>query len=196
MAEARNILVQLDVHQAVFGERMHAPCLGLARLQEPQRLGDRHLIDQHLSRMQRRLGNPVPGLDHGRIRRRCGGRDAGRLAEEVPDRDRVGGVIRSLVDHLQHILRSEDRGRHLYAAGAPAIGHRHLTAGEWHLITGDRDRLQDRAADHPFCLLVEIGEIVSRRVHSAASRIGGVSFASANSLRSLRNRPSSDWKST
>ena len=196
MAEARDVLVQLDVHQAVFAERMHAPRLGLARLQEPQRLRDRHLIDQHLPGMQRRFGNPVPGLDHGGVRRRGRGRDAGGLAEEFSDRDRVGGVVRALVDHLQHVVRPEDRRGHLHAAGAPAIGHRHLAAGERHLIAGDRDRLQDRAADHPLGLLVEIGEIVSRRVHSAASCIGGASFASANSLRSLRNRPSSDWKST
>ena len=160
MAEARDVLVQLDVHQAVFAERMHAPRLGLARLEEAQRLRDRHLIDQHLPRMQRRFGNAVPGLDHGGVRRRGRGRDAGGLAEEFADRDRVGGVVGALVDHLQHVVGPEDRRRHLHAAGAPAIGHRHLAAGERHLIAGDRDRLQDRAADHPLGLLVEIGEIV------------------------------------
>ncbi len=36
------------MHQAVFGERMHAARLGLARLEEAQRLRDRHLEDEHL----------------------------------------------------------------------------------------------------------------------------------------------------
>ena len=97
---------------------MHAPRLGLARLQETQRFGDRHLIDQHLPGMQRRFGDPVPGLDHGGVRRGSRRCDAGRLAEEFPDRDRIGSVVRTLVDHLQHVLRPKDRGRHLHAAGA------------------------------------------------------------------------------
>ena len=200
MAEAGDVLVELHMHQAVFGERMHAARLGLARLEEAQRLRDRHLIDQHLVRVQRRLGNAVARLDHGRLIRRGRGGDAGGLGEEFADRDRVGGVVGALVDHLQHVLRSEDRGGHLHAAGAPAIGHRHFAAGERHLIAGDRDRLEDRAADHPLGLLVEIGEIVGGRVHSAASFMASGALASAeasaNSLRSLRSRPSSDWKST
>jgi len=61
------------MHQPVFAERVHAPGLGLARLEKPQRLGDRHLIDQHLAGMQRGFRNPVPGLDHGSVRRAGGG---------------------------------------------------------------------------------------------------------------------------
>jgi len=34
MAEAGDVFVKLDMHQPVFTERMHAPRLGLARLQE------------------------------------------------------------------------------------------------------------------------------------------------------------------
>ena len=196
MAVAGDVLVELDVHQPVFAERMHAPRLGLARLEEAQRLGDRHLVDEDLAGVQRRLGNPVPGLDDGRVRRRGRGCDAGGLGEEVADRDRVGGVVGALVDHLEHVVGPEDRRRHLHAAGAPAIGHRHFAAGERHLIAGDRDRLEDGAADHPLGLLVEIGEIVGRRVHSAASCTVGRLSACSNSARSLRNRPSSDWKST
>ena len=48
MAVARDVLVELDMHDAVFAERMHGARLGLARLQEAQRLGDRHLIDENL----------------------------------------------------------------------------------------------------------------------------------------------------
>ena len=111
-------------------------------------------------------------LDDRRLRR-CGWWcDAGGLGEELADRDRVGGVVGALVDHLEHVVGAEDRGRHLHAAGAPAVGHRHFAAGERHLIAGDRDRLEDRAADHPLGLLVEIGEVVDRRAHSAASCIG------------------------
>src|SRR5262245_36696327 len=43
---ARDVLVQLDVHDAVVGERMHAARLGFARLEKAQRLGDRHLEHQ------------------------------------------------------------------------------------------------------------------------------------------------------
>ena len=196
MSEAGDVLVQLDVHQAVFAERMHAPRLGLARLQEAQRFRDRHLIDQHLARVQRRFGDPVPGLDHRCVHGVGRRLHAGGLGEELSDRDRVGGVVGALIDHLQHVVGPEDRRCHLHAAGAPAVGHRHFAARERHLIAGDRDRLQDGAADHPLGLLVQIGEIVGRRVHSAASCIAGCASASANSWRNLRNRPSSDWKST
>ncbi len=192
MAEASDVLVELDMHQPVFAERMHAPRLGLARLEEAQRLGDRHLIDQHLPAMQRRFGNAVPGLDYRRLFRGGRRRDTGGLGEKLADRDRVGGVVGALIDPLQHIVGPEDRRRHLHAAGAPAIGHRHLAAGERHLVTGNRDCLQNGAADHPLGLLVEIGEVVGWRVHSAASRRGGEDSASENSLRSLRSRPSSD----
>ena len=97
--------------------------------------------------------------------------NTGGLGEELADRDRIGGVVGALVDHLEHVIGSEDRRRDLHAAGAPAVGHRHFPAGERHLIARDRDRLEDRAADHPLGLLVEIGEIVYRRAHSAASRM-------------------------
>ena len=47
------------------------------------------------------------------------------------------------------------------AAGAPAIGQRHLATAERHLIAGDGDRLEQCPADHPLGLLVEIGEVVA-----------------------------------
>src|SRR5262249_46645806 len=81
-------------------------------------------------------------------------------------------------------------------AGAPAVGHGHLAAGKRDLVAGDRDRLEDRAADHPLGLLVEIGEVVDRRAHSAASRSASAPSRSANSSRIRRTSPSSAWKST
>ncbi len=169
MPVARNVLVQLHVHDAIFAERVHGARLGFARLKEAERLGDRHLIDEDLAFSQRRLGDPVTRLDDRGLA--CIGRrlDAGSLHEECANRDRVGRVVGALVDDLEHVVRSKDRGRHLDAAGTPAVRHRHLARGERDLITRNRDRLQDRAADHPLRLLVEIGEVVAARSHSAAS---------------------------
>src|SRR5262249_39374475 len=87
-----------------------------------------------------------------------------------------------------------DPRRDLNPAGAPAVRHRHLAAGKRDLVAGDRDRLEDGAADHPLGLLVEIGEVVDRRAHSAASR--STRSRSANSSRIRRTSPSSAWKST
>ena len=171
-AVAGDVLVELHMHQAVFLERMHLARLGLARLEEAQRLGDRHLVDQHLAgaraaasgmrwRVWMIVASPVSR----------GHRDIGDLLEEGADRDGVGGVVGALVDDLQHVVRADDRGRHLHAAGAPAIGHRHFAAGERHLVAGDGDRLEDRAADHPLGLLVEIGEVVGWRDGGSFGRL-------------------------
>ena len=169
MAVARDVLVELDVHDAVFGERVHGARLGLARLEKAQRLGDRHLVDEDLFGGERRLGDAVAGLDDRRFGRVGRRRDVGGLGEEGADRHRVGGVVGALVDHLEHVVGTDDRGGHLHAAGAPAVGHRHLARGEGNLIAGNGDRLEDRAADHPLRLLVEIGEVVRPGAHSAAS---------------------------
>ena len=69
MPVARDVLVQLDVHDAIFAERVHGARLGLARLEEAQRLRDRHLVDEDLTFAQRRLGNAVAGLDDRRLAR-------------------------------------------------------------------------------------------------------------------------------
>jgi hypothetical protein len=61
------------------------------------------------------------------------------LAKKRADRDGVGRVVGALVDHLQHVVATDDGGGHLHAAGAPAIGHRHLAAAERHLIAGHGD---------------------------------------------------------
>ena len=97
-------------------------------------------------------------------------RDIGDLLEEGADGHRVGGVVGPLVDDLENILRPKDRRRHLNATRAPAIGHRHFARCEGNLIAGYRNGLQDRPADHPLGLLVEISKIVCGKVrHSAAS---------------------------
>src|SRR3546814_9733214 len=59
------------------------------------------------------------------------------------------------------LVRPDHRRRHLDAAGAPAIGQRHLARAERHLVARDGHRLQQGAADHPLGLLVEIGEVVA-----------------------------------
>jgi hypothetical protein len=190
MAVARDVLVELDVHEAVFFQRVHGARFGFARLQEAQRFRNRHLVDKHLAFGERLLGYAMAGLDHGRFacaRRRGDARD---LGEELADRHRVGRIVSTLVDNLQHVVGTDDRRRDLNAAGAPAIGHRHLARGERHLVAGDGDRFQDRPADHAFRLLVEIGEIVG------SNHWSGHSAASSHSARMARTRCNSAWKST
>ena len=93
-------------------------------------------------------------------------------------------------------------GGDLHAAGAPAIGHRHLAGGERHLVAGNGDRLQDGAADHPLGLLVEIGEVVAggwaRSFRSLLPALGRrrPRCAARAPRRSWRIKPSSAWKST
>src|SRR5262249_48801146 len=107
-----------------------------------------------------------------------------------------GGVVRALVYHLEHVVAAEDRRRDLHAARAPAIRHRHLPARERNLIARNRDRLEHGAADHALRLLVEIGEVVGGRSHSAASLRSDAGSLAAISARMRRTRPSSAWKST
>src|SRR5271154_570506 len=57
-------------------------------------------------------------------------------------------------------------------------------------IARNGNRVQDRAADHALGLLVEIGEVLGARGHSAASA------PAPPSRRSWRSRASSAWKST
>src|SRR5262249_34157527 len=105
---------------------------------------------------------------------------------------RVGGVVGALVDHLEHVVGAQDRRRDLNPAGAPAERHRHLAAGKRDLVAGDRDRLEDGAADHPLGLLVEIGEVVNRRAHSAASKPTS-SAKNSTSTSPKRISPANGW---
>ena len=137
------------------------------------------------------FGDAVAGLDDGGLRGMGGGADAGGAGEEAADADGVGGVVGALVDDLQHVGRAEHGSGDLDAAGAPAIGQRHLAAAERDLVAGDGDRLEDGAADHSFRRFIEIGEVVAgKRGHSAASW----SFTVAARMRRMAS--SSLWKST
>lgn len=93
-AVARDVLVEFHMHEAVFLERMHLARFGLARLEEAQRFGDRHLVDEDLAGLERCLGDAVAGLDDRRLAGRGGvDRDIGDLLEEGADRDGVGRVV-------------------------------------------------------------------------------------------------------
>src|SRR5215467_13571435 len=140
---------------------MHAACFRLARFKEPQRLGYRYLIDKDLLFGQWRLRNAVASLDDSRFRRHRRRANAGSFYKKLADRDSVRRVIRTLVDNFEYVIRAKNRCGDLHSSGAPTIGHWHLAASERNLISGNRNRLQDGAADHPLCLLVEIREIIS-----------------------------------
>ena len=92
------------MHDAVVGQRVHPAGLALARLEHAQGLGDRHLVDQDLAVAQRPLGHAVAGLDDRRLGRARGRPHPGRAGEEGADRHGVGGVVRPLVDHLEHVV--------------------------------------------------------------------------------------------
>ena len=140
-----DVLIELDVHEAVIFERVHLPGLGFARLQEAQRLRNRHLIDQHLTFAQRRFGNAMPGLDDAGFGRVRGGGNAGRLGEEAANGNGIGGVVGALIDDLQHIIGAKDGCGHLYAAGASAVGRGGAVgAGRGRAV----DRTQGRAGRH------------------------------------------------
>ncbi len=103
----------------------------------------------------------MAGLDYASRFGVRGGGDAGGAGEELPDRYRIGGVVGALVNHFQRIVPAKNRCRDLDAAGAPAIGQRHLARAERDLMARHRHRLQDGAPDHPLGLLVQIGEVVA-----------------------------------
>ncbi|QTK80019.1 PhnJ Carbon-Phosphorus Lyase Complex Subunit [Agrobacterium tumefaciens] len=159
-AVAGDVLVKLDVHQAVFFQCMHDTGFRLARLEKAKGLGDWNLIYKHLTGMQVLLRNTVPRLDDGGILRAGGDGHISHLLEEGSNGDGVRGVVRALVDDFQHIVGTKDGGRQLHAAGAPAIGHGHFAGSEGNLVTRNGDGLEDRPADHPLCLFIEISEVV------------------------------------
>ena len=110
MAEARNVLIELHMHHAIFGERMHLARLGLARFEESQGFRDRHLEDEDLPFAERRLRDAVARLDHRGAARVLGRRDTCRAHEEFADAHRIGCVVRTLIDHLEHVVRLEEAG--------------------------------------------------------------------------------------
>ena len=170
------------MHQPVIRQTVHAFRLHAAWFQTKQRLRLRHLIHDDLVFAQWLLRNAMPGLNHRRLRRRGGGSHPRRPREKTPDRHRVRRVVRTLVDHLQHVVRAKNRRRHLNPARAPAIRQRHLTGTKRHLMSWNRNSFQQRTPDHPLALLVEVGEIVT--------------FHAEPSARIRRTVCSSLWKST
>lgn len=160
-AVMHDVLVQLHAHQPVIGVRVQLRAFGRARLQAKERLRHRHLIDEDLTLGERRLRNAVARLDDRRLRRLRRRRDARGAREEATDVDRVRRFVGALIDHLQRIVAADQRGRHLNAARSPAERQRHLARRERHLIARHRDRLEQRAADHPLRLLVEVREVVA-----------------------------------
>ena len=175
-SQARDVFVELHAHQAVIGHRMILARHFLAWFEPAQRFRNRYLVDHDLAGRQRRLGNPVAGLDQ-----RCGGgffggRHTGGAAEEAPDVDRVGGVVGTLVDHFQDIGATDDGCGDLNAAGAPAVRQRHFAPAERYLVTRDGNGLQDRAADHALGLLVEVGKVVTLLRLGCGQYLGSVCF--------------------
>jgi len=218
---AGDVLVQLDMHRAVFRQCVHGAGLGLARFQPAQRLRDRHLEHHDLALGQRRFRNPVAGLHDRGLCGALGGLHACHAAKETADIDRVGGVVRALVDHLEYVVCADDGGGDLDAAGAPAVGQRHLAAAEGHLVARDRHRLEQRAAQHALGGFVQVAEVVVFVAHDSvgigvghdamascastwemppASCPGGVGAGDGTARpRSARRRRSSSrlvWKST
>ena len=157
---------------------MHGAGLGFARFDKTQRLRNRYLENQDLILFQRCFRNAVPGLDQRGISGALGGRRAADPLKELADRHRIGGVISTLIDHLEHILIANHAGSDLNAAGAPAVRHRHLASGKRHLIAGDRHCFKDGATDGAFGLLVEIAVVIAGEFsHGCApdNRAGAVS---------------------
>ena len=140
MTEAGDIFIQFHLHHAVLLQRVHSAGLRFARLDKAQRFGDRHLENNDLIFGQRRFGDAMARLDKRRIVRTFSGVYPGHALEEVANRYGVGGVIRALVNHLQHVAFANHAGGKLNAAGSPAVRHRHLAPAKRHLITGDRHR--------------------------------------------------------
>ncbi|EJK92807.1 PhnJ, carbon-phosphorus lyase complex subunit [Klebsiella pneumoniae subsp. pneumoniae DSM 30104 = JCM 1662 = NBRC 14940] len=178
MAEAGDIFIQFHLHDAVLFQGVHGAGFGFTRLDKAQWLRDRHLVDQDLILHQRRLRDPVAGLDQGGVFGTLGGGDAGDALKELTNRHRVGGVIRALVNHLQHVVLTDDAGGQLDAAGAPAVGHWHFAPAERHLVAGNRYRFENSPADHALGLLVEVSKVIaSQWVSHVRSPVAGVSAA-------------------
>ena len=209
--ELGNVFIEFDVHQAVFGQCVHGDGLGPARLQPEQRLWHGHLVNNGLRLGQRGLRDPVPGLDDACLRRFFSGFHTCGSRKKAPDVYRIGGVVRTLVNHLEHVLAADDAGRDLHTAGSPAVGKRHLARAKWHLVAGYGYGLEQGAAYHFFGSLVEKTEVVVGVHHAAFCNAASAAWAASVLLsdpggpaclscawtaRNLRTSSSSDWKST
>ena len=149
-----DVLIQSDLHQTVISHRMHPSTLGFARFKAEHRFGLGHLKDHDLARLEWRFRDSVPSLNQSGLSRTRRGLHACCAGNEATNVDRIRGVISPLIDHLQYVTGPDDRAGQLQAPGAPSVGQGHLAARKGHLIAGDRDRLQDRSANHALGLFV------------------------------------------
>ena len=196
-AQLGNVFVQAHMHQAVFGQRMHLDCLAPTRLQLGQRLGHGHLVHQDLFRGQRQLGYAVACLDQRRIACFLGSGYAGGARKKAAYVDGIGGVIRPLVNYLEHIVQPDDAGRYLHTTRAPAVRKWHFARSEWHLVAGHRHGFEQGAAYAFFGALVQKRKVVVAVHHAASCCCSGSDVSACAWLaRSLRTSSSSAWKST
>ena len=152
------------MHQAVFGQSVQRAGFGFAGLQALHGLGNGHLVHDDLAFGQRLFGDAVTRLDQRGFVRAGGGVHPRCALKKPADVDRVDGVVRALVDDLEHVLGTDDGSGDLNAARAPAVRQWHLTRSKRHLITRNGHGLQDGAADHALGAFVQIREVhVGRR---------------------------------
>ena len=76
------------------------------------------------------------------------------LGHEFLDIDGIDAAVAALVDHLEDIIRCDEREGDLQTAGPPAAGDRHLPRTVGHLVARNGHRLEDAAADLLFRPLV------------------------------------------
>ncbi len=158
------------MHRSVFLQSMHFARLGLAALKPAQRLRYRHLIDENLILPQWCFRYPVAGLNHARFRCALSGLHTGRFGKKLADANRVGRVIRALVNYFQDIIRAQNTCRHLHTTRPPAVWQWHLTAGKRDLVARNSNRLEDDTADAALGLLIQIGKVITRETGLRDSR--------------------------
>ena len=193
---ARNVLIQLHMHQPILGQAMQGAGLGFTRLQALHGFRHRHLVDQDLPLGQGHFRNAVARLNQRGLMGARGGIDARRAFKKAPNIDGVDRVVGALVDHFERVVGPNDRCGDLDAAGAPTVRQGHLSGAERHLVTRDGHRFQDGAADHALGALVQIRKVNFRRGHAfswgAEARALVGSAGLLNFARILRTSSSSD----
>ena len=96
------------------------------------------------------------------FQRPFGGFHSRGFSEEFANGHRVGGIVRTLIDHFENIVLLNNACRHLDTPCPPAISKRHLPATERDLVSGNSNCLEDDAADHTFGLFIQVGEVIAR----------------------------------
>ena len=196
VAVARNVLIQLHMHQAVLGQAMQCAGLGFTRLQALHGFRHRHLVDQNLPLGQGHFRNAVTRLNQRGLMGARGGIDARRAFKKAPNIDGVDRVIGALVDHFERVVGPNDRCSDLDASSTPAIRQWHFSGAKRHLATRNGHRFQNGAADHALGALVKIRKVNFRRGHAFSWRVEAMALAGSagllNFARILRTSSSSD----